>query len=286
MLSTMLLGGKKTLEDLIIMSLALKGEQTVKQILDSLTEEGLSFTEQGVYRVLRKLQAESIVVKEKKTYSLRIAWILDMGVLVEQMQETYLHDAYLSDLLPEEDGEKRTWQFNNVIKMHDFWTQLNIALAKQSKTGIAMNYSPHLWYEFVQKDHERQFYRLFLSYISKSYTVVGNKSFLDRYAASVLGDEFRQSTYHLVNPEDAIEKDQAIYIDVIDDYILTVKLDKHMVERIESLYSKATPETDLSSIDVLNIFIHKTKVKMTLRKDERKARVYRRKFERLFGPLG
>lgn len=286
MLSAMLLGGKKTLEDRIIMSLALKGEQTVKLILDSLDDEGLSFTEQGVYRVLRKLQSENIVVKEKKTYSLRIAWILDMVMLTDQMQDTYLHDTYLSDLLPEEDGEKRTWQFNNIVKMHDFWTQLNVAIAKHSKTGVAMHYSPHLWYEFIQKDHERQFYRLFLNYIKKSYHVVGSKSFLDRYVTSVLGDEFRQTTYHLVQPEDGIEKDEAIYLNVIDDYVLTIKLDKNMVERINTLYENASPETDLSSIDVLNIFINKTKVKMTLRKDARRAKVYRRKFERLFGPLG
>jgi predicted transcriptional regulator len=66
----MLLGTKKTLYDHITEAL-LGNPMNVSQITLYLERAGVSATVQGIYKTLRELVAEDIVVKQKKNYSVK-----------------------------------------------------------------------------------------------------------------------------------------------------------------------------------------------------------------------
>lgn len=282
----MLLGVKKNLEDHIIVCLSRGGNQTVKQIGQWLVKKhAIHVTEQGIYRVLRKLHDDGIVVKEKNLFSLRIPWLLDLSALVDRMQETYLQESYLREILPEE-GERYSWYFTDLTKMNSFWSQLLLAMAKKSDSSIALNYSPHLWYELTQQEQEAQFQRVFFDTIRAAFTIIGNKTFLDKYSATILSDEYKKNQYYFADPGSVlIDKNASLYIDVVDDYVLCTKMDQDISDHIDRLYQETTPHTDLHSTNLLDIFANKARIKMVLRRDPKKAAIYRKRFEKIFGPL-
>ena len=106
----MLLGANKDLENEVIKYLSRRGFLSAEDLLGLLKKDEIRVSIQAIYHILRKLQGEGVVVKEGQSYSLRIAWILDMANLSDQMQQTYLQQKYIGRLMPAKVGEKRTGQ--------------------------------------------------------------------------------------------------------------------------------------------------------------------------------
>ncbi len=75
----MLLGSNNDLENALLVALSSRTVATVPQMAAELSKKNLKPTIQGIYRALRKLRLEGVVVKEHDGYSIRIPWILDMA---------------------------------------------------------------------------------------------------------------------------------------------------------------------------------------------------------------
>ena len=86
-------------------------------------------------------------------------------------------------------------------------------------------------------------------------------------------------------PEDYIHDKRTIYVDVIDDYVMTLKIDEETAKNIDTLYWSITSEDDMHLLDIFETFMSKVKVKLTIKKDPRAAGSYRKKYVQLFGPL-
>ena len=69
----MLYSTNKTLEDRIVEILS-HGNKTAKELLNEVELGGEDFTIQGVYKVIRKLSKDNIVLKHNRTYILGREW--------------------------------------------------------------------------------------------------------------------------------------------------------------------------------------------------------------------
>ena len=145
------------LREHIIHILAKAPNLTESEIATRLTGQELGATTQGIYRALRELEEDGVLVKERQQYSLVLAWILDIKSLANTMESVYFSPTYFRNMLPQSTEEKRVWHFSNLLRMQDFRSQLLIALAEISTSKIGLQYSPYAWYELAQAEKEAQF---------------------------------------------------------------------------------------------------------------------------------
>ncbi len=267
----------------IIYCLAQKGKQKVTEIQRALEKKGIAVTIQGIYRALRELQKDGAAIRERHTFSLRISWILDLAYLVDEMETTYLHQDYLTQLLPTGAGQ-RVWYFTDLLKMNDFWSQLLIAMATTHQKAISLNFVPHRWFELMQRNQESQFKRAFCGLVTHEYSLIGSQSFLDRYVLS-LAKKYPNEHVYVSSTLRGLTENKSQYIDILGDFILTITLSRDMSEEIERLFASIKKVEDIRNSDILAVFTKPTKIKITLKKDAKKAAVFYKKFERIFGPL-
>lgn len=280
----MLAGIHNHLSEKIINILARTPSLSEAMIEQALKETGVSATTQGIYQCLRTLQRDGVAVKENHEYSLRLAWIMEMSAMVKDMERVYLNTSYSEHILPQSESEKMVWHFSNLMTMCDFWSQILIAMAEVSRTKIALNYSPHVWFDVVVADKEDQFAHRYLSLIKYEYSVVGSRSFLDKYCETTRRIP-KNEIYYFAAPDEYIEKERSTYIDVIDDLVLTIKIDKHTTDMLEAIYENVTNPAHVDRRKIAELLTTNTHSKMMLQLDQKKSKTYYRKFTQLFGPL-
>ncbi len=280
----MLSRGDTKLEKFIIRFLSKQGFLSVEDLHKKLNKFGIDVSIQGIYRVLRKLQSEGVIIKENQKISLRISWIFELKRHVENMESTYLNAVYLESFIPKNDRGKYVWQFTKFLKLANFWDQLLIAVATISKGKISCHYSPYPWFNIADPAHTTIFNKTYASVIKKEYIIFGGRTFLHKYEPGDLVSLDYEDKYYAI-PEEYIEKDRRIYIDVIGDYVLTIKVDAKTTERLENLYKNLTSEKDILNNSLVEFFDKKISTKVTVEKNGKKAKKYRTRFEKIFGPI-
>lgn len=284
----MLLGTHHSLEDNIIVLLGKKSNQTVESLQQRLTKNDQTVTVQGIYRVLRKLQAEGIVIKEKKHYSLRIAWLLNLGNFIEETEDSYLQAVYMDNLLPQNIGEKRNWSFTNLLKLNDFWSQLLIAMVKTAKRKIAIHYCPHTWFDILERDQEKQFVKAFFELVDQDYLLIGGRTPLDQIACEQYQSIVKEHCY-LARPEEYTDARRTLYLSIIGEYIMTIKINEQVAQKIDQFYTETPMELARNNERMytllVNLIKQKNNVKISIKRDPVLAQKYYKKFEKIFGPL-
>ncbi len=270
--------------DHVIELLGNYGAQSVEALLQRCQETSYAVTAQGIYRVLRQLQEQNIVIKQKTMYSLHISWLLDVSFFSDQTQKFYLEQEQLHQLIPREPKEKRIWHFTNLLKVMDFTSQLLLSLAASTAKQVALRYTPHAWEVMIEPYKAARFTKQYLHLVQNRYMVVGGQSYLDKYTRAI-SDAPNNDHVYLAQPDEVIEKDRCLALDIIDDYILCTILDTEAAKAIDMLYSQVHREEDMYLLDIFRVFAQSTKIKLVLKRDNEKARQYRRRFEHLFGPL-
>jgi hypothetical protein len=279
----MLLGNNKDLENILLLTLSNNKVSTVPQLITELNKKNFKPTIQGVYRVLRKLQLEGVIVKERENYTIRIPWILDMGEFIKSIEDKYLKSQYFQGLIPIKEKEKKSWTFKDIFKLNDFWSQLILIPIKNSKEKVLLNYTPHAWFHLIQTHQEYQYIKTSTAHLNKTYTVIGGKDYLDEWATQFWKDHSIE--YFLAPKEKWLLEDRTKYINVIDEYVFTVKLDPNITKEIDHLYQSIKNPEQLNIQNILSIFQTKIKAKITLEKNSKLATEYKKKFTRLFGPI-
>lgn len=279
----MLLGVNSSLENSVVTSLTQAGGLTASQILQSIHSRGSKASVQGIYKILTKLQQEGIINKQGTTYSLKLPWVLDLVELVEQMQEVYFKKDYFLQIIPISYTEKKRWHFKNLIKLIDFWIDIQLALITHTKSELIYSSVPHAWYGLTHSKQWSHFQKLLNSRIKHQFTVIGNKTYLDQYLNALLKDPTNHTT-HVLDNKDYFEKTNKIYTTVIGDYIISLKLSTEATTRIDNLFNQITDEDDMYTLDILDTFTKSVRSSIQIKKDPTAAKKYRNRFTKIFGP--
>ena len=106
----MILQTKENLEDFIVKALADAPSLTVAEISKKVIQDSKKYSSQAMYKELKKLQNGGVVVKSKRTYSLRLPWAFDLISLADKLSAIYTERPQLSFILPEI-NKKEIWHF-------------------------------------------------------------------------------------------------------------------------------------------------------------------------------
>jgi hypothetical protein len=274
----MLLQAKENLEELIVKMLAEKPNLLASDIHKEIIKTNKRYSLQAVYKELRKLHRGGVIVKTGQKYNLRLPWAIEFVSLADSISHAYLDSPSMASILPDI-HKKEIWHFNNLLKMNDFWGHLLLILVQQSKKKILLGWNHHLWFHLAQTKQEEQYIKSLGLADGKLYLIVGSDSYLDKWAEKFLNKKVVQYFFGKSN----FEKDYSKYINVIDDYLLIIKLDKKMTRMIEGLYQKTKSAEDIDFSTVFDIFNRKTNVSIWLEKNPKKTDIVRRRFKRFFG---
>ena len=154
-----------------------------------------------------------------------------------------------------------------------------MVLLQQSKHKILLGWNPHPWFHLVQTKQEEQYIKSLKLAKSKLYLIVGGDSFLDRWTEKFWDKKMIEYSFG----KSDFYNERSTYFNVVDDYVITVKLDPKISQAIDAIYKNTKSLNDLNLQSILLVFHQKTKSSIWLEKNPEKARKIRIKFKKFWG---
>jgi len=274
----MILQEKPKLEERIIELLMKQPNITAAHLHRTINEHAADYSIQAIYKELRKLHSVGVIAKHGPRFALRIPWVLNVAALVEEMKQHYVDEQQFDHLLLAP-GKKKIWHFTNLNILNNFWSQVLLVVINQAKDKRIYGYSPHPWYHLLQTEQEDQYIQSLRHSGARLYLMMGGRTFLDKWATkywpkSVVEYSFAESPY---------EQNRGWYFDLIDDYLVSVKLDATTIKAIETLYENTVDWEQLDLAKVLLLAQTKVKASLWLEHNPQKADAIRKRFAKFFG---
>ena len=222
--------------------------------------------------------AEEIVQKVGTTYTLYTPWVVQFQALAARLAATAFSDRDgMAALLRQQ--KRQRWHFDSLLAMNDLWGHLFLYISRHARRKDILTWNPHLWFNLFQKERETKFLKSMRVTGCRMHVIVGGTGFLDRWATDVFDDSgvsyaTRRSPYH---------GDTRTYFNVIDDHILTVKLDAATDRRLEEAYRVTTSAEQFFASDLISVFMREGHCTLSLDYNPRKAEKIRRIFSDYFG---
>lgn len=271
----MLLTESAQLTELIVKALAYRALQTIEDLRINLEKSGHSYSEKAFYKELRKLQDLGVVLKHQQRYSLKLSWVIDLQALSERMLETSV-TAFAAESVIDFQGEKRSWSFRSLAQLNPFWTQLMITLLRKSKSKTMYDWVPHPWFYLLHTKVELQFLSAIDQINARSYRIVGGETYLDQLAAPV----WEKKPGKTVFGAGAFSEETTAYYVLIDDYVLTAKIDKKTAAALDRLYSETTSASKVNPSEINRVLTDPAKVSLVLEQHAERASSLRSRFHK------
>lgn len=261
-----------------------QGPQTARAIFVSLKKKQVDCSLQGLYRILRKLIAAGVITKQKKQYSIALSWFLDLQAMVKSMESTYLKSSNTEQLIPTKARALR-WRFTDLQQLNTFWSHLLLNVCKETGSQHSLHYYPHAWHAVLFEPHSIQFSNALSQLVPRSYVVHGYRTYLNQLVSRIMADPYPQKHIYVASAQERIHQEEHTYVDVIEDYVISVKLDDETVALLQKLFVKTTAGQDIDALLLAEVLNHKPDARVLIQHSTKKARAIRRKFTELFGPL-
>lgn len=257
---------KESLEDRIVRYLILKN-QTINTLNDELRNEKIHATNQGIYKSLRFLIQEEVVVKHKDYFSLNEEW---KNKIVNDLQNE--RNFELSE------HESVQFDLNSLIHLDQQWKNITLSIQKNLSEFPVFFYNPHDIWSFLsdsRKKSEELYYKNLLKNKIHTFTVNGGDTEFDK-----LIKKQRENDYFKINLGEEIFK-KTDYITIIGDYITTVRINKKTSELIEKCF-KQSENFIIFQKEIQKLGIEKKKVKLIIERNREKAKKLRKKISKDF----
>ena len=263
----MILSKKETLEDRLI-RLLLDKEQSVKSLNKALVVEGVSATVQALYKLLRSLVADEVVIKRANMYALSEEW---KERVVDRFEQT--HNRF--ELA---EGESITFDLASLVHLDQQWKNIVLPLHNAHPKIPVFFYNPHeIWIHLNEsrKQSEYAYYQSFAQNKTHAFALFGGATPHDSAIKKELQNEFLQVA---VGVEVFSQTD---YPTIFGDYIITTRISRRLSEEIEKAYRESVATAELE-IRLQKIGIEKKKVKLIIERDREKAKKLRKKLSKEF----
>jgi hypothetical protein len=263
----MLFSKKESLEDRLI-RLLLSKEQSVKTLKKTLSDEGVVATIQGIYKALRLLVAEEIIIKRGNLYSLSEEW---RSGAVDSLNQS-------ADRFELAEGEKISFDLASLVHLDQQWKNIVLPLHNAHPTAPVFFYNPHeIWIHLNEsrKKSEYAYYESFKENKTHAFALFGGNTEHDKAMKKELQNEYLQIAVGV----EAFSKTD--YPTIFGDYIITTRISKRLSEEIEKAY-KESESGEVLQERLQKIGIEKKKVKLIIERDRDKAKKLRKKLSKEF----
>lgn len=266
----------KNIEEAIVVYLS-KGGLRSSYLLSKVLSLNM-VTKQSFYKSLRNLKRNQIVIEFNKTLSLNVIWINKLNNFVNEINYNYRIFPKGFEYLNLSDGEKLIFEFKTIRALDDFWGQAQSLIVNfSSEHKTILSHDPHYWFYLVRKETEQSLLKEISKENKKFLMNIGNDTILDKK----IKEDFFDSKNIRFNFEASFDKRINFYVTAIGDYVLEIYLDKKIAEEIDWVYKNNQNNKEVVGI-LLGFLDKKSKNKIIIFKNFKKAKMYKRKFEKIF----
>jgi len=228
----MLLSKTPNLSNIIIELLARKPNISAQTIWLAVTKQGKNCTLRAVYKELTRLESQEIILRFNKMYALRLSWLVEMLIFVEQTYRSYNTTDHLASIIPMNNNFTIS-HFSSLRRLDLFWMQVMIALQKLHKRPPMFLWIPYQWFQLVHDIPLKQFFNTEELVGSKRYHVIAKDNYLSRAGAKLIPKGAK-----VVFDESLFKGRNNIYYTLIGEHLITVKLPARATAAIDRLFTQ------------------------------------------------
>jgi hypothetical protein len=273
----MLISKRQSIEDLIVEYLAqdpyIEGPDLVSLIQKSRPKT----SKQAVYHAMGFLIKNEIAAKVDGKYFLSKIWLLRLRNLLLDK------DNPVDAVFNLREGESISYRFPSLLTADTYWAHIFHMLTEWiPENRPVFAWYPHDWFAIGRRDVERNIFDEFEKKNKRKFMSVQGKTALDQ--------EFRKfwATKHVAistNAKPIFDNDT--YVNVFDDYIIEVTIDRKLAGEIEGFYQEAKTLDAEGTKKLIDIVSKKHPVRIRISKKKEKASVLRRRMAKEFAiPAG
>lgn len=264
----MLFTSKETVEDIIIRLLS-KGKTTPLDLHDQIVTDGENVTVQAVYKALRYLIKDSVVVKSGRYVEISQEW-------VNTLSSTFNTQTTLPQLA---DGEAAVYNYKSLVNLDAYWKHLMSALDEKMGNYPVFLYSPyHIWYHISERaQSEADYFSSFEKNKHQAFFVIGNNAPLDQDFKKAFQSDYMQIDLWAKSP-----LKESAYLTVIGDYIVNTILNSKLTSAIKTYYASSTNNSEEAKAQLNKVLSSTNKAKIKIERNAKKARVLRKKLFKNF----
>lgn len=239
---------------------------SAQEISESLQRNGFSFSTAGLYKALKQLEDDGVIVKLKKQYSINNEW-----------RQSIVEELGYQESIELEDGESVVFTFRSAEQADKHWKHFATLLHKESAGGVCF-YNPHQFWILVPGRLESE-ERLINSYKERSlnlyHTVGGTTEFDKAFRRTYSG-----GTYQIYLEKVGMFSDDED-VTIFGDYIITTSAADDLYKEIDSLYRESTCLDDLKN-GVVTLMHQPHDFKMKFERNHKKAAKFSKRLKKNF----
>lgn len=229
-------------------------------------------TKEAVYKALRILLKQEIIVKGGKSLSLSNQWVINMAEKWRSAEERYVGKANIKML-----GEKSSviYTCKTIDQLDSLWnhTILDISYTLKPEMTLLL-YSPHYWFPLIRGGSEHNIIHTITKRGHRWLQLAGHTEPMDRNWRKYF--PLKEIEYHAENIQ------EKSYFNVLGDYILEITLDKKAVDYIHRWYKTNTTISDSVIHELEKVLSIKGTYKLKISKNPAKAQKLRKLFGKYF----
>jgi hypothetical protein len=274
----MLCARDERLEDLIVRAVITLGAVKAEAIHVKLNTRGSSesWSLAATYKALRKLVDNGVLVHSKGHYHIAQSWIFSLSNLIDQHLEMPLSFLGGEHLLPPSGGNF-SWRYTDLRKLNSFASNIILVAARREKALTIHSWSPHLWFNLVQHEHEKYYHNALRELGTSVIKIVGGDSPVDYETAAALPKSI--VTTRFVPHKQLLPRNH--YTIVVENFVITMKLQRKAADEIDTLFERAKNIASIDTRLLLKLFRYSsTPSTLTVEHNPTKARQLR---ERIAG---
>lgn len=272
----MILDKNETLEEIIVKTLVSNSYITASEIRKKISKSNKLYSEQAIFKSLKKLQEKAVITKFKSKYGLNMSWATNLISLSESIEQEYFKTSSLKHCLPYEQG-KTTWEFSSLFRMRNFWTHMVLVLLKNSSSKTLLSWNPHPWYYHTQTEQQQRMLNSIKLSGAKVYRIIGGSYYLDKFPVRY----WKESTKYSFSLS-PFEHQRKLYFSCVDNNILSIKLTPTMARRIDDYFENIKNQKEFNTADFLELLNVKTRIIVELNSNVKKGEKVRGAFSKHF----
>ncbi len=262
----------KTIEDLVIQTLQ-KGSLLSVELIAVLKKQRIGTTNQGVYRVLRKLEQEEKITIHGKSVSLNVQWLRRMADFFSVARYEYSTAKDDTGFLGVKEKEKISYSFKNLIHLDVFLGQAFYMFSQTVPTSVpAYIYNPHEWFAYGRGESEQFLIDALIEQQRPVLITVAHSDPLDREIARTFNQGIFQ--YHMA--QKAPFKKDNYYVTVFGPYLIEATIDERSAMEIDKLFKNTVCWNKTAKKQMGDIINRPGRNKLVISRNQKKAEKYRK----------
>ena len=232
---------------------------------------------QAIYKALRILKKEEVVIWHKGEVSLTSMWINKMSRFFALAEYYY---SSVPNYLNIKEGEKITYHFNDLIHLDQFGSHIFysfLSIFKNNNEPVYV-YNVHDWFYFFRPENENFLLDSMKSLKYKSLVLLGGNTSFDRLIKKQLSSEFVQC--HLLDSP-LFGKDN-YYFNIFNDFVVEIFLHQDIARDLNSLFYIYKNAEDISTERVNNLLRKAGKSRLVISHNHKKAEKLKKIYKKYF----